>query len=34
MLKINKEKLLKETGFSFETIEELFFYLLCSIEWL
>ena len=34
MLKINNEKLSKETGFSFETMEDLFIYVSNSIEWL
>ena len=33
MLKINKEKL-SEHGFSFESMEDLYFYVLESIEWL
>lgn len=34
MLKINNEKLLKEAGLSFDTMEDLFFYVSRSIEWL
>lgn len=34
MLKIDNDKLLRATGLSFETMEDLFFYVSRSIEWL
>ena len=34
MLKIDNDKLLRNTGFSFETMEGLFYYVSNSIEWL
>lgn len=34
MLKIDNEKLLKNTGLSFETMEDLFYYISENIEWL
>ena len=34
MLKIDNDKLLKNTGLSFETMEDMFFYIKSHIEWL
>lgn len=34
MLKINNEKLMKNTGMEFETIEDAFFYVIRHLEWL
>lgn len=34
MLKIDNDKLLKNTGISFETMEDLFHYVSGNIEWL
>lgn len=34
MLKIDNNKLLKNTGLSFETMEDLFYYVSSNIEWL
>ena len=34
MLKIDNDKLLKNTGLSFETMEDMFFYMKNHIDWL